>query len=44
MADKTINIKVDETLYKEVKLKTLELDMTLKAYIIDLIKKDLQKK
>lgn len=44
MADKGINIKVDEELYKEVKFRALALDKTLKDYIIDLIKKDLNKK
>ena len=44
MADKGINIKVDEDLYKEIKFRTLELDKTLKDYILDLIKKDLNKK
>lgn len=38
---KAINFKVDAELYKLVKLKALELDMTLKDYIISLIKKDL---
>ena len=41
MAEKTINIKVDEELYKQIKYRTLELDKTLKAYIVSLIKKDL---
>lgn len=44
MADKGINIKVDEELYKEIKFRALELDKTLKDYIIGLIKKDLNKK
>lgn len=44
MAEKAINIKVDETLYKEVKFRVVELDMTLKEYIINLIKKDLAEK
>ena len=44
MADKGINIKVNEELYKEIKFRALELDKTLKDYIIDLIKEDLNKK
>ena len=44
MADKGINIKVDEELYREIKFRALELDKTLKDYIIDLIKEDLNKK
>ena len=44
MAEKGINIKIDEDLYKEIKFRALELDKTLKDYIIDLIKKDLNKK
>ncbi|WP_278245781.1 hypothetical protein [Lacrimispora indolis] len=44
MAEKGINIKIDEELYKEVKFRALEQDKTLKDYIIDLIKKDLNKK
>lgn len=44
MAIKGINIKVEEELYKEIKFRALELDKTLKDYILDLIKKDLNKK
>ena len=44
MAEKGINIKVDEELYKEIKFRALELDKTLKDYIIDLVKKYLKKK
>lgn len=44
MAEKGINIKINEDLYKEIKYRTLELDKTIKDYIIDLIKKDLNKK
>ena len=44
MADKGINIKVNEDLYKEIKFRALELDKTLKNYILDLIKEDLNKK
>ena len=44
MVEKGINIKVNEDLYKEIKFRALELDKTLKDYILDLIKKDLNKK
>ena len=44
MAEKGINIKVNEDLYKEIKFRALELDETLKDYILDLIKEDLNKK
>ena len=44
MTEKGINIKVNEDLYKEIKFRALELDKTLKDYILDLIKKDLNKK
>ena len=44
MAEKVINIKFDEDLYKEIKFRALELDKTLKDYILDLIKEDLNKK
>ena len=44
MAEKGINIKVNEDLYKEIKFRALELDKTLKDYILDVIKKDLNKK
>ena len=44
MAEKGVNIKVDEDLYKEIKFRALELDKTLKDYILDLIKEDLNKK
>ena len=44
MAEKGINIKVNEDLYKEIKFRALELNKTLKDYILDLIKKDLNKK
>lgn len=44
MAEKGINIKVNEDLYKEIKFRALELDKTLKDYILDLIKEDLNKK
>lgn len=42
MKEKGINFKVNENFYKEIKLKCLSLDVTLKDYIISLIKKDLK--
>lgn len=38
---KAINFKVDSELYKQIKIRALELDMTLKDYIISLVRKDL---
>lgn len=43
MAEKTINFKVDEEFYKEIKIKVAKEGITLKGYVIDLIKKDLEK-
>ena len=42
--DKTINFKVDEELYRSVKVHIAQEGMTLKEYIIELIRKDLEKK
>ena len=42
--EKTINFKVDEELYKKIKIKTVLEGKTLKDYIIDLIKIDLEEK
>ena len=42
--DKTINFKVDEELYKKIKIKTVLEGKTLKDYIINLIKHDLEEK
>lgn len=44
MAEKGVNIKVDEELYKQIKFRALELNKTLKDYIIDLVKTDLNRK
>jgi predicted DNA binding CopG/RHH family protein len=44
LADKAINIKVDEELYKQVKIKVATEDITIKDYIIKLIQQDLNKK
>jgi len=43
IADKTINFKVDEGFYREIKIRIAIKDKTLKDYIIELIKKDLKK-
>ena len=42
--EKAINFKVDEELYKKIKIKTIEEGKTLKDYVIELIKKDLGEK
>jgi len=42
--DKTINFKVDEKLHKLIKVHIAKEGKTLKEYIIELIKKDLEKK
>lgn len=41
--DKAINFKVDDVLYKQVKIKVINNDTTIKDYIINLIKQDLEK-
>lgn len=41
IADKGINIKVDEELYKRVKIKVATEGISLKDYIVKLIQKDL---
>ena len=43
MAEKTITIRVEEELHKEVKHRIIEKNMTLKEYLLDLIQKDLTK-
>lgn len=40
--EKAINFKVDAELYKQIKMKALELDVTMKEYLIQLIKQDLK--
>lgn len=40
---KGINFQVDSVLYKKIKLHIAENDLKLKEYIINLIKKDLEK-
>lgn len=44
MADKGINIKVDEEFYKEIKIRIVLDGISLKDYIIKLIKQDLEKR
>lgn len=44
MADKAINFKVDEEFYKKIKVRIAMEGKTLKDYIIELIKKDLDAK
>lgn len=41
--EKAINFKVDENFYKEIKIKVAKDGITLKDYIISLIRKDLEK-
>lgn len=43
MAEKIINFKIDEVIYKEMKKKLIDKDMTIKDYITELIKEDLKK-
>jgi predicted HicB family RNase H-like nuclease len=40
--EKTINIKVDSEFYKQIKVRVALADKTLKDYIIELIKMDLE--
>lgn len=40
---KTLGIKVDDEFHKKMKIGTIELNCSIKDYIIHLIKKDLQK-
>lgn len=40
--EKTINFKVDEKFYKEIKIKIAHEGITLKDYITKLIQKDLE--
>ena len=41
--EKTINFKVDEKLYINIKIHIAKEGKTLKEYVIELIKKDLEK-
>jgi hypothetical protein len=40
--DRNIGIKVDEELYRQIKIKLAKEDKKLKDYILGLIKKDLE--
>jgi predicted DNA binding CopG/RHH family protein len=42
LADKAINIKINERLYKQIKIKVATEDLTIKDYIIKLVEKDLK--
>ena len=42
MSDKAINFKVDPELYRRVKIRVANEDITVKDYIIKLIQKDLE--
>lgn len=44
IADKGINIKVNEDFYKQIKIKIATEGITMKDYIIKLIQKDLKQK
>ena len=41
--EKAINFKIDAELYKKIKIKIKEEDISLKQYMINLIKNDLEK-
>lgn len=41
MTEKSITIRVEEELHKEIKHRIIEKNMTLKDYLLDLIQKDL---
>lgn len=43
MAEKTISIRVTEDFHKEIKIKIAKDGISLKDYILNLIKKDLNK-
>lgn len=43
MVEKAINFKIDSELYKQIKIKTVIEDITIKQYILSLIKNDLEK-
>lgn len=43
MAEKIINFKIDENIYKEMKKKLVDKDLTIKDYVTNLIKEDLKK-
>lgn len=43
MAEKTITIRISEELHKDVKIKIARSGVTLKDYLVNLIKEDLKK-
>lgn len=43
MAEKTITLRVDTELHKKIKIRIAKKEITLKKYIEDLIKEDLEK-
>lgn len=43
MSEKIINFKIDEVIYKEMKKKLIDKDLTIKDYVTNLIKEDLKK-
>ena len=42
MSDRNIGIRVDEELYRQIKIKIATEGKTLKEYVLELIKKDLE--
>lgn len=42
MSDKTLAVRIDEGLYKRIKIRLAETGLTLKDYVITLIETDLQ--
>lgn len=43
MTEKTMTIRLDEEFYKKIKLKALQENKTIKDYILNLVKQDLEK-
>lgn len=41
---KKIGFELSGELYKEIKIRAIQLDKSIKNYVLDLIKKDLEKK
>ncbi len=41
---KRVVVEMEKDLHKEIKTKALQLDKSIKNYVLDLIKKDLEKK
>lgn len=44
MPERTIAFRIDEDLHKQIKMRLIETNKTLKDYVIDLIKADLEHK